>query len=170
MNLSEAINGHLSGWNGLAAGITRAEFRRQLEPVRSAYEWKNRTRMTRYFDVVELERSVPPLHVEGWFLNDDAHLTLVEVHEPVIHDLAELLARFGPADMVQKHKHVAYGAVVDEHIYAQRGVTLSLVFPVDASAEQPVRSMHLQLYAAMTAQDYLMDIGAGAELRPYPRS
>ncbi len=163
--LEGALRGHFENWRGLPP-ITVEE----LRPILDASETsgpREDTRMTSRFLVFTNRRSEPPRIVEAWFLVGTTEAMLIELEDPAIAHASDLLAQYGPPEMVLTNRRAREGAVVEEHVYASRGVTFSVAQP--RSGGQPA-IIHVQLYKAGTTAYYVTQIGSVPPPRPYPRN
>jgi hypothetical protein len=173
VTLARALAGDLRDWQGLSPTESVKSLADALAPVAGVEGPDEQIRTTRRFGVVRFDRPARPHAVEAWFPFGSDYAALVEYDDPVVEDVDELLAAYGPPELEELHRRFADGALVREEVFATRGVTLSVATPFDVAADPDppagVRSVvHVQLYPPTSAAQWLTDIGAGPELRPYP--
>lgn len=171
MEIRRAIGGDLRDWQGLAATETVQSLTDQLAPVSSTSKPVEKARLRRRYQVTNLTRNAAPRTVEAWVPVGSNQVSLIEVDDPVVKDLDGLLETFGSPDLLLSGKRYREGAMVREHVYAGRGITLSVASPFDGESGGPTGDavIHLQLYPATTPETWTTQIGAGAELHPFPR-
>ena len=170
MSIENVLRGDLENWYGLSGKETREILAGVLKPLQRVHEPVERTRTTQRFMVIVFERAIAPYLIEAWFLYGSQYLVLIEYDNPLVLDLEGTLRGYGPPDMILENKRYAQGAMVKEYIYAHRGITLSIAEPFTASVEVQRSLVHVQLYPPMSVQRYIIEIGTGPELHPYPRS
>lgn len=163
--LDGALRGHFENWRGLAP-ITEEELRRILDPIDTIGPRED-ARMSSRFLVFKYRRAEPPYSVEAWVLAGTTEAMLIELDDVAILDASDLLARYGPPEMVLTNRRAREAALVEEHVYASRGVTFSVALP---SSGGPPTIIHAQLYAAGTTAYYVTQIGSVLLPRPYPRN
>lgn len=171
MDIRRAIEGDLRNWRGLAATETVQSLTDQLAPLSKTGNPVEKARLQKRYQVTSLTRKATPKSLEAWVLVGSKQVSLIEVDDPVVNDLDGLLESFGSPDLLVSGKRYQEGAMVREHVYAGRGITLSVATPFDGESGGPTRDavVHLQLYPATTPEAWTTQIGAGAELRPSPR-
>ncbi len=168
--LREAIAGRFARWRGLTGAETVDTVLQAAGPGASAASPVEAERIGKRFTLAAVERGEAPQRVEAWTLYGQDHVTLVEFADPVIAGLAETLRTLGaPVYVAQSETRFAEGGVVFDHVFAGRGLTLSIAEPYVGSS-YPRRAVWAQLYRAASAEYYRRYIGPGPELRPYPRS
>jgi hypothetical protein len=170
-DLSRALSGDLAGWHGLEPGLGEPELAAATGAARAVPEPRERVRNAARFRVLRLERDRAPEVVEAWFrLGDDA-AAIVEF-DPPGGDFAALAAEYGEAELTQGSRLFDPDGDVEDHVYADRGVTLSVARPHGADVENMGewrRIVHVQLYPATSTTDWVAELGpSGEELRPYP--
>lgn len=170
LELADALGGRLMAWRGLWEKETVEGMLDILQPVMRIHPPILGERENKSFQVVVVERSTPPVHVELWYLNDQAHVILFEYDDPLIDDLEATLQTFGAPEWILEDKRFLPAALVTEHVYASRGITISIATP-DAGANLGARrAVHVQLYSPESVGDYLTSIGADAVLVPEGRN
>jgi hypothetical protein len=121
------------------------------------------------FRRVIVERPTPPQRVEAWSRFGEEFITVIEYDALYVDKLEEILHVFGkPALVTESKNRFVEGAVVQEMVFSDRGVTLSVAVPY-ATLSKPRSIVHVQLYRAGSAEYYRRYVGAGPELRPSPR-
>lgn len=126
--------------------------------------------MQRQFSVLTYDRSEAPRSIDAWFLRGEAHVTLLEYDDPPVDDLTRTLRVYGDPELIWSRRRHAPDAVVREHVYARRGITLSIAEPLSDDAPVDPWLVHVQLYRSMDTQYYVADIGSVQGPRPYPRA
>ena len=83
----------------------------------------------------------------------------------------ETLARLGPPDLVLADRRFVADATVRDHVYARRGLAVSIAEPFTDAPGHERRAVHLQLFAPTSPETYLTEIDRGDELAPktHPR-
>ena len=115
------------------------------------------------FTVLHSER------VDAWLRVGETEVTSLEFRPPESFDHAAVLAALGEPETVLRSNHFEVGAVVQEHVHAERGITVAVAEPFAEDRHQPW-IVYVQLYRPMSAQEYVTTVGqSGDELRPYPR-
>lgn len=167
--LANAIAGLLAAWPGFAGTETIETLLPALQPVAKVQPAERTERRQQVFQRVVVERDTPPRRVELWSLQGENTVALLEYDDgPPVADPAGVLEALGEPDVVLDNERTAQGATVTEHVYARRGLTLSIARPYPGSAEQARKIVHVQLYRQCTLTDYWRYIGPGMELRPSP--
>jgi hypothetical protein len=169
MSIENVLRGDLENWHGLSGKETREILPDVLKPLRHVHEPVERTRTTQRFMVTIFERAIAPYLIEAWFLYGSQYLALIEYDDPPVQDLEGTLQRYGLPEMTLENKRYVQGAMVKEYIYAHLGITLSLAEPFTTTVEVQRRLVHVQLYSPMSVQRYIIEIGTGPELHPFPR-
>lgn len=168
--LANAIAGLLASWPGFAGTETIEALLPALQPVAKVQPAEHSERRQQAFQRVVVERETPPRRVELWSLQGEGTVALLEYDDgPPIGDPASVLEALGEPDIVLENQRTAQGAIVTEHVYARRGLTLSIARPYPGSDEHSRKIVHVQLYRPGTVADYWRSIGPGIELRPSPR-
>lgn len=157
------INGGLTGHE------TQADVETALQPY-AVHGPEEKTRMSQRFTVLTYTRPTAPAQVEVWFRVGSPYVALIEYDNPAVQNLARTLETLDPPELALKNKRFRAGYMVRELVYARHGITLSLAEPFDLTDEPHPKVIHVQLYPATTLQFYVTEIGAGQEIRPYPRS
>lgn len=166
--LAEALAGRLVGWQGLAGGLDEAALRAELGAELTP-DPTPRPRAARGYVVLRGRRPTPPEEVDAWLPLGSGVAATVEFEPPAGLDGEALLADLGAPELVLDSNHFQAGAVVEDHVHAGRGITISVGEPFEAG--QPRRIAYVQLYAPTTPEHYVTDIGqSGDRLRPSPRS
>lgn len=166
-SLADAVAGRLVGWKGLSGKLDEPALRAELaadfsrDPV-------PRPRAARGFLVLHGERATPAEQVDVWFPMNTEEAATVEFRPPAGIDDGALLADLGEPELVLDANHFEAGAVVQDQVYASRGITVAVAEPFEPG---PRRVIYVQLYSPTTPQAYVTEVGQpGEELRPYPRS
>ncbi len=170
-SLARALAGDLVGWTGLNPGVDEAGLRAAID-ARWTPERDPRARMARTFRVVRGERAEPPERVDAWLPASETSVASLEYRPPDDLDHRAILADLGAPDVVLGSNHFEIGASVQEHVHAQRGITVAVAqpFPDEQGRSGDPYVAYVQLYPATTTQTYLTKIGqSGDALRPYPR-
>jgi hypothetical protein len=170
MNLQPTIRGDLARWRGLDGDETRDSLSQGLAPVLRVNESDTMTRKQRLFRVLTYDRSEAPRSIEAWFVLGEAPVTLLEYDDPPVDDLNRTLRAYGEPELIWSRRRHAPDAIVREHIYARRGITLSIAEPLAETAPKDPWLVHVQLYQRMDTQYYVADIGSVEGPRPYPRT
>jgi hypothetical protein len=159
--IENALRGDFHDWHGLPDGTDLETVLAALRPFDSAAAPVERIRGPRRSLVVAVE----PGPIEIWCELDGITVRSIELEAPGI--AADALERqLDPPELTLPDRRFAAHGVATEHVFASRGVTASIVQPFDPSA--PRRVGYLQLYAAMSATEYLTEIGVAAHARPHP--
>ena len=168
--LRDAIRGRFTGWRGLTGAETVETVLHAAGPGARAAVPEEAERVRKRFTRTAIEREPGHGRVDVWTLYGQDHVTLVEYAEPGIADLTATLRGLGaPIYVAQSETRSAEGGVVFDHVFADRGLTLSIAEPY-AGSSHPRTAVWAQLYRAASAEYYRRYIGPGPELRPYPRS
>ncbi len=171
-DIRQAVEGNLADWQGLSLVETVARLSNRLGPLAERSEPEDKTRFQKRFRVSTLIRMAPPRRIEAWVLLGSDHIDLVEVDDPLVPNIDRLLESLGPADTIVPGKRYQAGAMVREHVYAGRGMTLSVATPFGGGSggtKGQDSIIHLQLFPATTVERWVTEIGAGPELHPFPR-
>jgi hypothetical protein len=159
-SLADAVSGDLAGWDGLSGNLDPLALEVELG-VHWTPDPAPRTRAASAFTV---------LHggsVDAWLRVGETEVTSLEFGPPEALDHAAVLADLGEPETVLRSNHFERGAVVREHVHAERGITVSVAEPFEDGDPWIV---HVQLYRPMTTQAFVTTVGqSGDELRPYPR-
>ena len=166
MTLKDALHGELSSWEGLPETETIESLAEQFQPVERIGMPQESQRTYRQFTSTIFERSVAPTRVEAWVVYGEEHVALVEYEDPPVLKLEETLREYGEPDLIRSDERFEADATVREHIYARRGITLSVAEPFEAYGGGERRLVHVQLFPATTLETYLADIGVSAHARP----
>jgi hypothetical protein len=159
-SLSEAISGDLAGWSGLSGALDPLALEVEL-----GAHWTPdpapRSRAASAFTVLHGGRA------DAWLRVGENEVTSIEFRPPETLDHAAVLADLGEPETVLRSNHFEAGAVVREHVHAERGITVAVAEPFEGDEPWIV---YVQLYRPMTAQAFVTSVGqSGDELRPYPR-
>ncbi len=168
MSLQQVLAGHLVDWQGIPGSATQAWLLEQARPLVRVGLPEEKVRIGSRFRVITLERETAPTSLEAWLVWDRDEVELIEYDDAPVDDLEALLHLYGTPDTILKGKRFALDSVVQEFVYAQRGITLSVGTPFEG--DLPRRIVHIQLYPARSLQYYLTVIGTGSELHPFPRT
>ena len=161
-SLAEAISGDLAGWSGLGGDLDPLALEAELG-VHWTPDPAPRSRAASAFTVLHGEC------VDAWLRVGETEVTSLEFRPPESLDHAAVLAGLGEPETVLRSNHFAVGAVVQEHVHAERGITVAVAEPFAEDRDEPW-IVYVQLYRPMTAQAYVTTVGqSGDELRPYPR-
>jgi hypothetical protein len=159
--LAQAVSGDLAGWSGLSGDLEPLALEAELG-VHWTPDPTPRARAASAFTVLHGEG------VDAWLRVGETEITSLEFRAPPALDHAAVLADLGEPETVLRSNHFEVGAVVQEHVHAERGITLSVAEPFE---EGEPRIVHVQLYRPMSAQGFVTTVGqSGDELRPYPRA
>lgn len=159
-SLAAAISGDLAGWSGLSGDLEPLALEAELG-VHWTPDPAPHARAASAFTVLHGDG------VDAWLRVGETEVTSLEFRPPESLDHAAVLAGLGEPETVLRSNHFEVGAVVREHVHAERGITVSVAEPFDEGEPWIV---HVQLYRPMTAQAYVTSVGqSGDELRPYPR-
>lgn len=171
MTLADALRGDLGDWDGLPTGLSVAELGALLGGVTQILDGAPAQRGSRRFLVSVLERHAPPRQVEAWVELGAEGVAMVEYPDPAISGLDETLARLGPPDLVLADRRFVTDATVRDHVYARRGLAVSIAEPFTDAPGHERRAVHLQLFAPTSPETYLTEIDRGDELAPktHPR-
>jgi hypothetical protein len=170
--VSAALRGELAGWRGLGKesleSLTEA-----LAPVDAVAGPTYAERRLGRFDRYVLTRPTAPAEVQIWIPGGDTRAALVEWDDPEIGDVDALLDGLGEPDEIQHNQRFRTGTLVDELVYAGRGLNLSVATPrADVGVEPPRRGsrhiVHIQLFGAMELDEWRAALGATVPLRPFP--
>ena len=168
--LERVIAGHLAFWQGLSGSETVETVMPALQPVIRVEGPIREERTTYLCEVTRFRRSRAPVQIEAWVLLGQPSVTLLEYDNPIVHDLEGTLRALGkPALVAESKNKFAKGAVVMEYVFAGRGLSLSIAEPANAIESKQRSAVHVQLFRAESAEYYIQYIGAGPELRPFPR-
>jgi hypothetical protein len=164
--LTRALSGDLAGWRGLEPRLGERELVEATGAARAEWETGERVRNAFRFRVLRLERRDAPQLVEAWFRAGGDGAAIVEF-DPPAGDFAALVREYGEADLIQGSRLFDPGGFVEDHVYAERGITLSVARPHEPGEWQ--RIVHVQLYPATSTTEWVAELGpSGQELRPYP--
>jgi hypothetical protein len=161
-SLADAISGDLAGWSGLSGDLEPLALEAELG-VQWTPDPAPRSRAASAFTVLHGGR------VDAWLRVGETEVTSLEFPAPESLDHAGVLADLGEPETVLRSNHFEVGAVVQEHVHAERGITVAVAEPFAEDRDEPW-IVYVQLYRPMTAQAYVTSVGqSGDELRPYPR-
>ncbi len=166
MSLPSVLQGDLTGWQGLAPGLTPDGLAGALAPVTHVGSPEERTRTTQRWVVTRVERPVQPEHVEVWAVFGQHGVSLLEWDDPLVADLAATLARLGAPDLLLQDRRFVAGARVTEYVYARRGLALAVATPFPGAPAAEPWPVHLQVFPVTTTQFYVTEIGPGPDPRP----
>ena len=169
-DLTRALSGDLAGWRGLEPRLGESELVGATGAARAGWDPGERVRSAFRFRVLRLERARAPELVEAWFRAGDEGAAIVEF-DPPAGDVAALVREYGEAQLIQGSRLFDPDGSVEDHVYAERGITLSVAHPHEADVEAGEwrRIVHVQLYPATSTTDWVAELGpSGQELRPYP--
>lgn len=158
MNLARVIGGDIAGWDGLAPNSTVDLLLASLAPV-SSVTCEHGDRDGRAFQVVIVHRSSTPQHVELWVADAEGSVAVIEVAEPPVQNLEQILMSWGPPEWVLEDVRFAGEAIVTERIYASRGITLSVAESGPDSARRTQTVLMMHLYEAKSVESYLAHVG-----------
>jgi hypothetical protein len=161
-SVADAISGDLADWTGLSGALDPLALEAELG-VRWSPDPAPHARVANAFTVLHGER------VDAWLRVGESEVTSLEFRPPESLDHAAVLAGLGEPETVLRSNHFEVGAVVQEHVHAERGITVAVAEPFAEDRDEPW-IVYVQLYRPMTAQAYVTTVGqSGDELRPYPR-
>jgi hypothetical protein len=161
-SLADAISGDLAGWSGLTGDLAPLALEAELG-VHWTPDPAPRARAASAFTVLHGDG------VDAWLRVGETEITSLEFRPPGSLDHAVVLADLGEPETVLRSNHFEVGAVVQEHVHAERGITVAVAEPFAEDRDEPW-IVYVQLYRPMTAQAYVTTVGqSGDELRPYPR-
>jgi hypothetical protein len=167
-SLADAISGDLAGWTGLTGDLDPSALEAAIG-VRWTPDPAPRSRAASAFTVLHGERDSAPERVDGWVRAGETDVTTIEFRPPERLDHDAVLADLDEPDMVLRSNHFEVGASVQEHVHAERGITVAVAEPFTDEHDEPW-IVYVQLYRPMTAQEFVTTVGqSGDELRPYPR-
>lgn len=171
--VSAALRGELAGWRGLGEE-TLESLIEALAPVDAVTGPTYAERRLGRFDRYLLTRPAAPAEVQIWIRGGDTMAALVEWDDPEIADVDALLDVLGEPDEIQHSQRFRTGTLVDELVYAGRGLNLSVATPhADVGVEPPRRGsrqlVHIQLFGAMELDEWRAALGATVPLRPLPQ-
>ncbi|MFI5385013.1 MAG: hypothetical protein ACHQ50_02735 [Fimbriimonadales bacterium] len=168
IGIEEVVTGDVTGWRGLPAQIGLRSVVVALSPVEDLREPREATRTYRRCWHSDIRRASPPSPVEVWEEWDHSTVFLIEWDDPPVANLDGTLRELGFPELILKDRRVAIGMTVEEHVYAERGLTLSIGDPYPGSEEKRRRCTHLQLYQNISLQRFLTEIGTGPDISPHP--
>ena len=157
--LGVALGGDFSGWTGLAETLTPTAAMNALLPLAPPAPAVALQRMYQQMWMLTLERTGVSERTELWLSHDQQRVLCIEIYEPRGWDVESALAALGTPDLVWRNRCFAPGAAVAEHVFARRGVVLAVARPVDSPDH--ARVFHAQLFAAMSLEDFISEIGPG---------
>jgi hypothetical protein len=164
--LFDAIHGDLAGWHGLEPSQTVADISFGLGGVTLIRDAAPAIRGSSRYLVSVLERAEPPREVEAWVAVGSDRVAFVEVDVPDLADLEGTLERLGRPDLVLSDRRFEADATVRDHVYARRGLTVSVAEPFTPSPTAPRRAVRLGMFAPTSPETYLTEIDRGSELSP----
>jgi len=115
--------GELSEWHGLGEE-TLEPLTSALAPVEAVAGPAYAERRLGRFDKYTITRSAEPVDVRVWVPVDDPVAALIEYDDPVVTDVDALLDSLGEPEEVQHNQRFRTGSLVDEQVYAGRGLDL----------------------------------------------
>ncbi|MFZ1410222.1 MAG: hypothetical protein WAS07_02040 [Micropruina sp.] len=171
--IAEALRGELSGWRGLN-NETVATLTDALAPVGAVIGPTYAERRLGRFDKFTITRQTEPVEIEVWVPGGASAVALVEFDDPPTSEVDALLDSLGAPEDVQHNQRWRTGMLVDEYVYASRGLSLSVATPSADVGVTPIprdsrQIVHVQLFRPMTVDEWRAGIGAVIPLRPFPR-
>jgi hypothetical protein len=166
--LTEALGGDLVGWEGLTGDLSPAALEAELG-VRWTAEPAPRQRASSAFTCLHGKRADVPQELDAWMRVGDSEVTTIEFRPPALLDHTAVLDDLGDPELVLPSNHFEVGSAVQEHVHAERGITVAVAEPFsdDGDARYIV---YVQLYRPMSTQEFVTTVGpSGERLRPYPR-
>ncbi len=123
------------------------------------------------FTILRAPRAGSATELEAWIITGQSTVTSFEYRPGADVDSAAVLADLGEPEHVLDSRHLVIGAVVRDHIHANRGITVSVAQPYEPEpAPSDPYIIFVQLYAPTSIQGYVTRVGqSGLEIRPYPR-
>ncbi|HET9647323.1 MAG TPA: HPF/RaiA family ribosome-associated protein [Microlunatus sp.] len=170
--IGAVLRGELADWRGLGEE-TLESLTEALAPVEAVAGPTYAERRLGRFDRYVVTRSAAPADVQVWIPGGSAVVALVEWDDPEVADVDALLDRLGDPEEVQHNQRFRTGTLVDELVYAGRGLNLSIATPhADVGVDPPPRGsrqiVHVQLFGAMELDRWRAALGATVPVRPFP--
>ena len=170
--IAEALRGELSGWRGLD-DETVGTLTDAMAPVGAVIGPVYAERRLGRFDKFTITRTTEPVEIEVWVPGGAAAVALVEFDDPPTSDVDALLDDLGAPEDVQHNQRRRTGMLVDEYVYASRGLSLSVATPFAHVGVTPIprgtrQIVHVQLFRRTTVDEWRTGIGAVIPLRPFP--
>jgi hypothetical protein len=170
--ITTALRGELQEWHGLGEE-TLESVTTALAPVEAVAGPTYAERRLGRFDKYTITRSAEPTEVQVWMPVDGPVAELIEYDDPVVTDVDALLDSLGEPEEIQHNQRFRTGTLVDEQVYAGRGLNLSVATPhADVGVDPPPRGsrqiVHVQLFRPMAVDEWRAAIGATVPLRPFP--
>jgi hypothetical protein len=164
MDLRDAIAGRLADWRGLAGTETVDSVLAALAPVTEVQAPTDSERQQYLFRRIDVERGIAPPLVALWIAHGEETAALIEYDDPVAPEVDALLEAYQGPDLLLKGQRSVLGATVDEHVFAARGIALSIAEPY--AEHRSRRIIRVQLFRPQSTSCYWRHIGPGPELRP----
>jgi hypothetical protein len=100
---------------------------------------------------------------------DGGAALLVEwIDPPCAGTVAELVAALGAPDREGPGRHLRAGATTTEHVFASRGLAITVAASYDQPASFAPRLASVQLFAAGTLRDFVVELGGNDQPGPRP--
>jgi hypothetical protein len=163
-DLRAAIEGQLADWRGLVGSETVDTVLTALAPIAEVHAPVESEREQHRFRRIDVARASPPRLVTLWIPHGEETVALVEYDDPAAAPADALLEAYQGPDLLLKGQRSVSGATVDEHVFAARGIALSIAQPyADPGSRRIIR---VQLFRPRSTASYWRYIGPGPELRP----
>jgi hypothetical protein len=156
LNLASVIGGDIVGWRGISGAWTVDAILETLAV--EGVQRESGTRNGADFQVVVGSRSANPTTVELWIPKGADHISVIELENPLVQNLAQTLALWGPPEWVLEDTRFLGESLVTERIYASRGITLSVAESDGERGQRTQTVIHAQLYQAGSVAHYVDDV------------
>ena len=163
----EILRGQYERWRGLTRLPTLEELAESLAPS-SVHSPSQRNRIATRYSVIRIERTVPPTNLEAWIPIGTRTVTILEVEDPVCLDIESTLDAMGKPEIFLEDERLHASYLVSEWVFAQRGIVLSIGKPLPSTKPPARRLLHARLFAPMSLQSYLTEVGEANPALPNP--
>lgn len=157
MSLEDVFAGRYEHWSGLPAWSVD-EAAGQAHPILARRKAEERRRALHRFQVVYIERPMPPHRVELWSRWASTTVSIIECDRVLAESAERTLAVLGQPELLLEDRVLRLSYLAEDFVYVSRGLTLSVGRRVDNGQDRDRQILHVRLFPIITEAQYLTEV------------
>jgi len=165
VTIDDVLRGEYQLWHGLEPEPALEELAARVGAIRVDAP-QRQVRIATTYSVYTIQRATAPVRLDAWSPLGSGRISIVEIDDPVSTGIERVLDEMGEPEAHLDDVRLSAEYFVTEFVFARRGIVLSVGTPLTPAASRPRTLLHVRLFAPVTLQRYLTDIGEPTPSRP----